>query len=87
MNARAIPNEATTVQTDPELLAFDAVLECASELSMQAAALIAAASSCDEAATEARLWMCRRVIKTAAISWRAAVPALPDQGGVDDHAR
>jgi hypothetical protein len=78
MTAHCKPDlEAPPALTDAELLACDAVLDCASLLSVESAALIAAAASADLAATEARLWTCRRALTMAITSWREAVPALP----------
>lgn len=68
------PSSIYMASTDAELLACDAVLECASALSIESAALIAASASADIAAVEARLWTCRRVLTTAITSWREAVP-------------
>jgi hypothetical protein len=69
--------EAMPAPTNAQLMACDAVLECASALSTESAALIAAAANADLAATEARLWTCRRALTMAVTSWREAVPALP----------
>jgi hypothetical protein len=68
--------------SDAQIQAFDAVLELASMLSVESAALIAASASGDIAATEARLWTCRRTLAAAITSWREAVPrSSSDQGG------
>ncbi|CAJ0867533.1 hypothetical protein AMST5_01963 [freshwater sediment metagenome] len=68
---------------DAELLACDAVLECASALSVESAALIAASAGADLAGVEARLWTCRRVLTAAITSWREAVPTgSSNDGGV-----
>jgi hypothetical protein len=67
------PGEAV-VPTPAQVQALDAVLEFASVLSVESAALIAAAASADMAGTEARLWTCRRTLTAAITSWREAVP-------------
>ena len=65
-----------------QLMACDAVIEFSSLLSVESAALIAAAASADIAAVEARLWTCRRVLTAAITSWREAVPAgSSNEGG------
>jgi hypothetical protein len=72
----------TSNPTDAQIQAFDAVLELASVLSVESAALIAASASADIAATEARLWTCRRTLAAAIVSWREAIPgSSPNEGG------
>ncbi len=60
--------------TDDQLLAADAVLEYASRLNAEVAALIAASSVADPAEIEARLWTCRKTLAAAIKSWREAIP-------------
>lgn len=81
---RGVANTATP--TDAQFLALDAVLESASMLCIESAALIAAAAGADIAATEARLWTCRRVLTAAVASWREVIPAPSnhDAGGKND---
>lgn len=82
MNARAeIPVNAAPVLSDAQLIACDAVVDFASILCGESAALLAAAASADVAATEARLWTCRRTLAAAIESWREAVPPLSQEGG------
>ncbi len=57
---------------DARLIAADAVLEYASIMNAETAALIAAAASGDPAAIEARLWTCRRTLTAAILAWREA---------------
>ena len=59
---------------DAQLLAADAVLEYASLLNAECAALIAAAAAGDAAEIEARLWMARRTLQAAIKTWREACP-------------
>lgn len=68
------------VASEAELIALDVVVDFASALCGESAALLAAAASADVAATEARLWTCRRTLSAAIESWREAVPALELEG-------
>lgn len=68
------PSSKNNTPSDAQIQAFDAVLELASMLSVESAALIAASASADIAATEARLWTCRQTLAAAITSWREAVP-------------
>lgn len=81
MTAHFALNAVANAPTDAQLLACDAVLEYASLLSSQSAALIAAAAMADIGGVEAGLWACRHIFAAAAQSWREAVPPLPRDEG------
>ena len=81
MTAHINPEQIRAL-TEAQTLACDAVLECASLLATQSAALVAASAMADMAAVEACLWACKHILTTAITNWREAVPALPrDDGG------
>lgn len=74
------PINAAPILPDAQLIACDAVVDFASVLCSESAALLAAAASADVAAVEARLWTCRRALTAAISTWREAVPALELEG-------
>lgn len=74
-------NESPSLSlSDAEVIACDAVAECAARLSTEALRLFDAASQADVAETEARLWTCRRLLTVAIKTWREIVPSI-GQGG------
>lgn len=76
MNAPVHPPTFASAQpTDAQLIACDAIVEFASIMCAESAALLAAAAAADVPAIEARLWTSRRTLTTAIQSWREAVPA------------
>ncbi|MGE4172606.1 MAG: hypothetical protein AB7F41_09015 [Methylocystis sp.] len=75
----AIPSAAAQ-PTDAQLIACDAIVEFASILCGESAALLAAAAAADVAAVEARLWTSRRTLTTAIHSWRESVPPREEGG-------
>ncbi|MFO1101318.1 MAG: hypothetical protein U1E20_00260 [Methylocystis sp.] len=80
MNAPVRPPTIEAAQpTAAQLLACDALVEFASVMCVESAALLAAAAAADVPAVEARLWTSRRALTTAIQSWRESVP--PQQGG------
>jgi hypothetical protein len=60
---------------DARILACSHVQECAALGIAVATELLAAATACDLAGVEARLWAWRRVLAEAARVWREVVPA------------
>ncbi|WP_292530588.1 hypothetical protein [Methylocystis sp.] len=74
------PTFAAAQPTEAQLIACDAIVEFASIMCAESAALLAAAAAADVPAIEACLWTSRRTLTATIKSWRESVPPLHRDG-------